>query len=495
MTDILSSALTADRSTAAADTAEAASRAYAAALSVIESVEPRIADATRAELADQRASLKLIASENYASPAVLLTMGTWLSDKYAEGTVGHRFYAGCQNIDAVESIAAEHARELFGAEYAYVQPHSGIDANLVAFWSILAHRLEQPELSELGLKNINEMTEQQWEALRHKFGNQRALGMSLDAGGHLTHGFRPNISGKMFHQRSYGTDPATQRIDYDAVRTAAREFRPLILIAGYSAYPRRVDFATMREIADEVGATFMVDMAHFAGLVAGGVFTGAEDPVPYAHLVTSTTHKSLRGPRGGLVLATKEYAPSVDRGCPMVLGGPLGHVMAAKAVAFAEARTEEFRTYAQAVVDNAQTLAHGLLSRGARLVTGGTDNHLVLIDVSSFGLTGRQAESALLDAGIVTNRNAVPADANGAWYTSGVRVGTPALTTRGFEAAEFDRVAELMVDVLENTTPTTTSTGAPGKAKYVLADGVAERTRSAAAELLHAHPLYPGLEL
>src|ERR671920_1928297 len=246
--------------------AKTASAAYDAALEVIASVEPRVAEATRAELTDQRASLKLIASENYASPAVLLTMGTWLSDKYAEGTVGHRFYAACQNIDTVEAIAAEHARELFGAEYAYAQPHSGIDANLVAFWAILANRIELPELAELGLKGINDLSEEQWEALRHKFGNQRALGMSLDAGGHLTHGFRPNISGKMFHQRSYGTDLETQLIDYDAVRAAAREFRPLILIAGYSAYPRRVDFATMRQIADDVGATFMVDMAHFAGL-------------------------------------------------------------------------------------------------------------------------------------------------------------------------------------------------------------------------------------
>ncbi|SEP57280.1 glycine hydroxymethyltransferase [Microlunatus flavus] len=495
MTDTLTPATTTGPATAGSDLSGAATQAYRSALEVIASVEPRIAEATRAELADQRSSLKLIASENYASPATLLTMGTWLSDKYAEGTVGHRFYAGCQNIDTVESVAAEHARELFGAEYAYVQPHSGIDANLVAFWAILAHRVELPELAELGLKNINEMTEAQWETLRHKFGNQRALGMSLDAGGHLTHGFRPNISGKMFHQRSYGTDPQTQRIDYDAVRAAAREFKPLILIAGYSAYPRRVNFAKMREIADEVGATFMVDMAHFAGLVAGKVFTGDEDPVPHAHLVTTTTHKSLRGPRGGMVLATEEYAPSVDRGCPMVLGGPLGNVMAAKAVALAEARTPAFQTYAQAVADNAQTLAGGLLSRGAQLVTGGTDNHLVLIDVSSFGLTGRQAESALLDAGIVTNRNAVPADPNGAWYTSGVRIGTPALTTRGFGAAEFDRVAELIVDVLESTSPATTAAGTPGKAKYVLADGVAERTKAASAEMLGAHPLYAGLEL
>jgi glycine hydroxymethyltransferase len=477
------------------DYSATASEAYRAALAVIETVEPRIADATRAELADQRSSLKLIASENYASPAVLLTMGTWLSDKYAEGTIGHRFYAGCQNIDTVEAIAAEHARALFGAEYAYAQPHSGIDANLVAFWAILANRVELPELATLGVKGVNDLTEEQWETLRHKFGNQRALGMSLDAGGHLTHGFRPNISGKMFHQRSYGTDPTTQLIDYDKVREAAREFKPLILIAGYSAYPRRINFAKMREIADEVGATLMVDMAHFAGLVAGKVFTGEEDPVPYADLVTTTTHKSLRGPRGGLVLATKEYADSVDRGCPMVLGGPLGHVMAAKAVALAEARTSSFQLYAQAVADNAHTLADGLLRRGARLVTGGTDNHLVLIDVSAFGLTGRQGESALLDAGIVTNRNSVPNDPNGAWYTSGVRIGTPALTTRGFGAAEFDAVAGLIVDVLQNTTPATASSGQPGKAKYHLAPGIAEATKAASAELLDQHPLYPGLVL
>jgi glycine hydroxymethyltransferase len=487
--------LTAQPSRTAADTNTVASEAYRKALEVIASVEPRIADATRAELADQRASLKLIASENYASPAVLLTMGTWFSDKYAEGTVGHRFYAGCQNVDTVEALAAEHARELFGAEYAYAQPHSGIDANLVAFWSILAHRVELPELAELGLKGINDMSEPQWETLRHKFGNQRMLGMSLDAGGHLTHGFRPNISGKMFHQRSYGTDPETQLLDYDAVRAAAHQFKPLILIAGYSAYPRRVNFATMREIADEVGATFMVDMAHFAGLVAGKVFTGDEDPVPHAHLVTTTTHKSLRGPRGGLVLATEEYAPSVDRGCPMVLGGPLSHVMAAKAVALAEARQPAFQAYAQQVADNAQTLAEGLLRRGARLVTGGTDNHLVLLDVSGLGLTGRQAESALLDAGIVTNRNAVPSDPNGAWYTSGVRLGTPALTTRGFGGPEFDQVAELIMGVLRETTPTLTAAGAPGKAKYALADGVADRTQSAITELLARHPLYPGLDL
>ena len=498
MTDILSPAppnRAEETEGSCVDYSTTASEAYRATLSVIETVEPRIAGAIRSELADQRGSLKLIASENYASPAVLLTMGSWLSDKYAEGTVGHRFYAGCQNIDTVEAVAAEHARELFGAEYAYAQPHSGIDANLVAYWAILANRIELPELEAQGVKSVNDLSEAQWEDLRHKFGNQRALGMSLDAGGHLTHGFRPNISGKMFHQRSYGTDPETQLLDYDAVREAAREFKPLILIAGYSAYPRRINFAKMREIADEIGATFMVDMAHFAGLVAGKVFVGDEDPVPHAHLVTTTTHKSLRGPRGGLVLATREYSDSVDRGCPLVLGGPLGHVMAAKAVALAEARTPEFRAYAQAVADNAKTLADGLLRRGAKLVTGGTDNHLVLIDVTTFGLTGRQAESALLDAGIVTNRNAVPVDPNGAWYTSGVRIGTPALTTRGFGADEFDKVAELIVNVLKRTSPATASSGQPGKAKYVLAEGVAASTKAAAAELLDANPLYPGLAL
>ena len=471
------------------------SSAYRQILEVMASVEPRIAEATRQELTDQRGSLKLIASENYASPAVLLTMGTWLSDKYAEGTVGHRFYAGCQNVDTVESVAAEHARELFGAPYAYVQPHSGIDANLVAYWSILAHRVEAPGLSRLGAKNVSELSEQDWESLRHELGNQRLLGMSLDAGGHLTHGFRPNISGKMFHQNQYGTDPETGLLDYDAVAAKAREFRPLVLVAGYSAYPRRVNFAKMREIADEVGATLMVDMAHFAGLVAGKVFTGDEDPVPHAHVTTTTTHKSLRGPRGGLVLAQEEFASSVDRGCPMVLGGPLSQMMAAKAVALAEARQDSFKTYAQQVADNAKSLADGFLSRGGNLVTGGTDNHLVLLDVTSFGLTGRQAESALLDAGVVTNRNSVPNDPNGAWYTSGIRLGTPALTTRGFGHDEFDHVAELIVQVLSNTEPGTTQKGTPSKASYTLADGVGDKVKDASAEMLEKYPLYPGLDL
>ena len=415
----------------------AESTAFRSALDVVRTVEPRIADAIAKELLDQRESLKLIASENYASPAVLLAMGNWLSDKYAEGTIGRRFYAGCQNVDTVEAVAVEHATALFDAPYAYVQPHSGIDANLVAFWSILAHRVESPALAEAGVKNVDALSDADWAQLRRALGDQRMLGMSLDAGGHLTHGFRPNISGKMFEQSSYGTDPTTGLIDYAALRRRAQDFRPLIIVAGYSAYPRLIDFAAMREIADEVDATLLVDMAHFAGLVAGKVLTGDFDPVPHADVVTTTTHKSLRGPRGGMVLCTEEFAPSVDRGCPMVLGGPLPHVMAAKAVALAEARRPDFAGYAQQIVANARALADGLLRRGVRLVTGGTDNHLVLTDVSASGLTGRQAEAALLDAGLVTNRNSVPADPNGPWYTSGIRLGTPALTTRGLREAEL----------------------------------------------------------
>jgi glycine hydroxymethyltransferase len=316
------------------------------------------------------------------------------------------------------------------------------------------------------------------------------LGMSLDAGGHLTHGFRPNISGKMFEQSSYGTDPATGLIDYAALRERARQFRPLILVAGYSAYPRRVDFAAMREIADEVGATLLVDMAHFAGLVAGRVLTGDFDPVPHADVVTTTTHKSLRGPRGGMVLCTDEFAPFVDRGCPMVLGGPLPHVMAAKAVALAEARRPDFAGYAEQIVATARALADQLLRRGARLVTGGTDNHLVLVDVGGFGLTGRQAEAALRDAGLVTNRNSVPADPNGPWYTSGIRLGTPALTTRGLRESELAQVADLLVDVL-----TATTADGDSKVRYRIDPTVAERVRARAAELVGAHPLYPEIDL
>ncbi len=469
--------------------------AYRTALDVIGGVEPRIADAIRSELADQRSYLKLIASENYASPATLLAMGNWFSDKYAEGTIGHRFYAGCQNVDTVESVASELARDLFGADHAYVQPHSGIDANLVAFWSILAQRVEQPALAEAGVRHVNNLTEDDWATLRRRLGDQRMIGMSLDAGGHLTHGFRPNISGKLFDQRAYGTDPETGLLDYDEVRRLARQFRPLVIVAGYSAYPRKIDFAAMREIANEVDATLMVDMAHFAGLVAGKVFTGNYDPVPHAHITTTTTHKSLRGPRGGLVLCQQELAEFVDKGCPMVLGGPLPHMMAAKAVALAEARQPEFREYAQRIVDNAVALAENLARRGAKLVTGGTENHLVLIDVTSFGITGRHAESALLEAGIVTNRNSIPRDPNGAWYTSGIRIGTPALTTLGMGPDEMAEVAELMVTVFAATQPAAGADGSVSKAKYTLPEGLAEKIRARAADLLAGFPLYPTVDL
>jgi glycine hydroxymethyltransferase len=477
------------------DVPAAANDAHRAALSVIEAVDPVICGAIRGELANQRSQLKLVASENYASMATLLAMGNWFSDKYAEGTIGHRFYAGCEVVDVVEARAVEHARELFGAAHAYVQPHSGIDANLVAYWAVLAQRVELPGLEALGAKHVNDLTDADWNKLRLELSNQRALGMSLDAGGHLTHGFRPNISGKLFDQRSYGTDPTTGLLDYDALLAQAREFKPLVLVAGYSAYPRRIDFCRMREIADEVGATLLVDMAHFAGLVAGRVFTGDEDPVPFAHIVTTTTHKSLRGPRGGMVLCQPDLADFVDKGCPMVLGGPMPHVMAAKAVALAEARLPGFAVYAQAIADNAKSLAEGLLKRGVTLVTGGTDNHLVLLDVAtSYGLTGRQAEQLLLDAGVVTNRNSIPVDSNGAWYTSGIRIGTPALTTLGMGADEMDEVADIMATVLSAARPAHATSG-PSKVRYDAESAVIDAGRKRAGDLLQRFPLYDGLDL
>jgi len=470
--------------------------AYRAALDVIAAAEPTVAEHIRGELGNQRSQLKLIASENYASPAVLLAMGNWFSDKYAEGTPAMRYYAGCEFVDKIETLAADHAKALFGADYAYVQPHSGIDANLVAFWSILAHRIEAPFLQAHESKSVNDLTNADWEQLRQSFGNQRMLGLALDAGGHLTHGFRPNISGKMFDQRSYTVDPETEMLDYDEIARIAREFKPLVLVGGYSAYPRAVNFAKMREIADEVGATFMVDIAHFAGLVAGKVFTGDFDPIPHAHIVTTTTHKSLRGPRGGMVLTNEaDMVEFIDKGCPMVLGGPLANVMAAKAVAFAEARRPEFQTYAHQVRDNASALADGIAKRGGRIVSGGTENHLCLVDVTGFGLTGRQAESALESSGVIVNRNSIPYDKNGAWYTSGIRLGTPALTTVGMDESDLDQVADIICGVLAATEPTTTAAGPTSKAKFTLPEDIRETTRARSAELLSANPLYPEVGL
>ena len=435
-------------------------------------------------------TLNFIASENYASPAVLLAMGNWLSDKYAEGSPFHRFYAGCENVDAIESRGDELAKALFGSDHAYLQPHSGIDANLVAFWTILTDRVEGPALERLGRKDLLSLSEEEWAGLRRDFGNQRVLGMALDAGGHLTHGFRPNISGKLFDLAHYSVDPETNRIDYDQVRERAREVRPLILLAGYSSYPRKINFRVFREIADEVGATFMVDMAHFAGLVAGKVFTGDFDPVRHAHIVTTTTHKTLRGPRGGMVLCEERLGPTVDRGCPLVLGGPLPHVMAAKAVALTEASRPEFAAYSRQVVDNAATLAEALQSEGATVVTGGTDNHLLLIDARPFGLSGRQAESALREAGVTVNRNVIPYDPNGAWYTSGVRVGTPAATTLGMGPAEMREIASIMYGVLSVTEADPSS-----KARFQLPEAVKDGAQKRVADLLAAHPLYPQIRL
>jgi len=468
------------------------SKAFKFGLDVINQSEPLIADYIRAELDNQRSQLKLIASENYASPAVLLAMGNWFSDKYAEGTPGHRFYAGCEFVDKVETLACEHAKDLFGANYAYVQPHSGIDANLVAFWALLSYRVEAPFLKNHDAKHVNDLHDDDWETLREAFGNQRMIGMSLDAGGHLTHGFRPNISGKLFSQRSYGVNPETEQLDYGNIQALANEFRPLVIVAGYSAYPRKVNFAKMREIADSVDALLMVDMAHFSGLVAGKVFTDEYDPIPHAHIVTSTTHKSLRGPRGGIVLSNEPgLTEHIDKGCPMVLGGPLANIMAAKAVAFAEAKSSSFQSYAQQVVDNASALAEGIEKRGGRLVTGGTENHLVLVDVRSFDLTGRQAESALEEAGVIVNRNSIPFDPNGAWYTSGIRLGTPALTSIGMSCEDMDEVADIICSTLTSADPATTPSGDRSKAKFILSDVVQSSARERSAKLLQENPLYP----
>jgi glycine hydroxymethyltransferase len=473
--------------------------AFAAALDAVGAVLPDVAATIRRELTDQRTKLKLIASENFASPAVLLAMGNWLSDKYAEGSTGHRFYAGCDNVDTIESRAAELARELFGADHAYVQPHSGIDANLVAFWTVLTHRVEQPALERLGAKTVNDLSDADWESLRHELGNQKMMGMALDAGGHLTHGFRPNVSGKLFQYCSYTVDRDTNLLDYDQIRGRARQERPLLIIAGYSSYPRKINFRIFREIADEVGATLMVDMAHFAGLVAGKVFTGDFDPVGHAHIVTTTTHKTLRGPRGGLVLCQKELAETVDRGCPLVLGGPLPHVIASKAVALAEAKTPAFAAYAARIVDNAATLAEALIELGARVVTGGTENHLLLVDVQPYGLNGRQAEAALRSADMTLNRNVIPFDPNGAWYTSGLRLGTPALTTIGMGKDEMREIARIIHAVLSATHPGTITSGAnAGKAslaQFELDPRARETARARVAELLSQFRLYPGIEL
>jgi glycine hydroxymethyltransferase len=469
--------------------------AFAAAIDSVARELPDVAGAILQELRDQRSKLKLIASENFASPAVLLAMGNWFSDKYAEGSVGHRFYAGCDNVDLIEGRAAELARDLFKADHAYVQPHSGIDANLVAFWSVLTSRVENPTLEKLDKKAVADLTPVEWESLRRELGSQKMMGMALDAGGHLTHGFRANVSGKLFQYCSYGVDPETHLLDYDQVRKRAKEERPMLLIGGYSSYSRKINFRIFREIADEVGATLMVDMAHFAGLVAGRVFQGDFDPVAHAHIVTTTTHKTLRGPRGGLVLCKKELAETVDRGCPLVLGGPLPHVIAAKAVALYEAAKPDFATYAKRVVDNARSLAEALSSKGVKIVTGGTENHLMVIDVRGFGLNGRQAEAALRAADLTLNRNAIPNDPNGTWYTSGLRVGTPAMTSLGMGAAEMQEIASILHSVLAATRASGRKDGQISQVKFESDTKVVAAAQARVADLLKRYPLYPGIDL
>lgn len=470
--------------------------AYLASLDHLESVAPDVAKAIVQELRDQRAHLKLIASENYSSLAVQLAMGNLLTDKYAEGYPHHRFYAGCENVDTVEDIAVEELKKLFNCEHAYVQPHSGADANLVAFWAILLHRVQNREMEKFAGKKIDELSDKEHEQIRHLMLNQKILGMSLNSGGHLTHGYRHNASSKIFHASHYDVEKGSEIIDYSKLAKQVKQERPDILLAGYSAHPRKLNFAKMKEIADSVGAVLMVDMAHFAGLVAGKVFTGDFDPIPFADIVTSTTHKTLRGPRGGVVLCKQEFAEAVDKGCPMVLGGPLPHVIAAKAIAFKEANAPEFRHYSQRIVENADSLSKALIAQGVRLVTGGTENHMVILDIGPFGITGRQAEMALREAWLTVNRNAIPFDENGPWYTSGIRIGTPAVTTLGMGKNEMEEIASIIVDVLRHTKPSTVKgTGQPSKAKYECPEQVIEKCRERVRNLLHRFPLYKGLEL
>ncbi len=473
--------------------------AYLASLSEVARVAPKVASGIVQELADQRRYLKLIASENYCSLATQLAMGNLLTDKYAEGFVGNRFYEGCDNVDTIEDYACAQARTLFGAEHAYVQPHSGADANMIAFWAILSARIETPAVDLTGKTSIAQLSDAEWFKIREQLGNQRLLGMDLASGGHLTHGYRFNVSAKMFEAHNYGVNKDTLLLDYDEIEARARDVKPLILLAGYSAYPRAINFRRMREIADKVGAVFMVDMAHFAGLVAGGVFHGDENPIPYAHVVTTTTHKTLRGPRGGMVLCTKEFAPFVDKGCPLVIGGPLAHVMAAKGVAFTEANAPEFKAYAHQIVANARSLANACIHEGMSVVSGGTDNHLLLIDVRTFGLTGRQAASALRECRITLNKNTIPFDPNGPISTSGLRVGTPALTTLGMGPDEMKEIAAIFKLVLGRTTPgvieSGSNAGKPSKANYILDPGAAAEAQNRVKALLDEFPVYPELDL
>jgi len=474
--------------------------AYVANLEKTAQVCPEIAKATVNELEFQRTRLKLIASENYCSLSTQLTMGNLLTDKYAEGFPFSRFYEGCDNIDNIENIACEKAKELFGAEHAFVQPHSGADANMVAFWGILQAKIVVPEAELMPVKNPLAMSHEDWDSIRVKLGNQKLLGLDLAAGGHLTHGYRLNISGRMFEAYSYGVSEKDGLLDYDDIEKKAMEVKPLILLAGYSAYPRKINFKKFREIADKVGAVLMVDMAHFAGLVAGKVFTGEYDPVKWADVVTTTTHKTLRGPRGGMVLCKKEFAEYMDKGCPLVLGGPLAHVMAAKAVAFTEALKPEFGEYAKRVVANSAALAQACKDEGMEIVSGGTDNHLFLIDAQkSFGLTGRQAAGALFECGVTLNKNSIPFDKENALITSGLRAGTAAVSTLGMGESEMKEIAKIFSLILKNTKVGIVDKGAnagkPSKITYIIDEKIKAEAKQKVETLLSKFVLYPELDL
>ncbi len=478
-----------------ADKVSPAFVAYISNLQQVAAVGPEIAASIVNELENQRSHLKLIASENYTSLSTQAAMGNLLTDKYAEGFPMHRYYGGCVNVDAVESVAVEEAKSLFGAEHAYVQPHSGADANLIAYWAVLNAKIEMPELESLGKTNVSDLTKEQWDSLRAKMGNQRLLGLDYYSGGHLTHGYRQNISARMFDAYSYAVSKETGLLDYDEIERIAMEVKPLILLAGYSAYPRTINFRRFREIADKCGAVLMVDMAHFAGLVAGKVFTGDNDPVAWADIVTTTTHKTLRGPRGALILCKSWLADSVNKGCPLVMGGPLPHVMAAKAIALKEAGSDAYRKYARAVVENAKALAEECMKLGMWVNTGGTDNHLMLIDVTSFGLTGRQAEDAMSLCGVTLNRNTLPFDPNGPWWTSGLRVGTPAVTSLGMGPEEMKEIAAILNLVLSSSKPGLTKDGKPAKGKVIVDDKARAEAVKRAENLLKNFVLYPELDL
>ncbi|WP_060788157.1 serine hydroxymethyltransferase [Geobacillus zalihae] len=379
--------------------------------------DPQVFAAIEQERKRQHAKIELIASENFVSRAVMEAQGSVLTNKYAEGYPGRRYYGGCEYVDIVEELARERAKQLFGAEHVNVQPHSGAQANMAVYFTVLEH-------------------------------GDTVLGMNLSHGGHLTHGSPVNFSGIQYHFVEYGVDPETHVIDYDDVREKARLHRPKLIVAGASAYPRIIDFAKFREIADEVGAYLMVDMAHIAGLVAAGVHP---NPVPYAHFVTTTTHKTLRGPRGGMILCQEQFAKQIDKAIfPGIQGGPLMHVIAAKAVALGEALQDDFKVYAKRVVENAKRLAAALQNEGFTLISGGTDNHLLLVDLRPQQLTGKTAEKVLDEVGITVNKNTIPYDPESPFVTSGIRIGTAAVTTRGFGLEEMDEIAAIIGLVLKN---------------------------------------------